>query len=107
MIHSLPGHEPDIAPDAFIHQAAHVIGRVQVGPRSSVWPQAVLRADSDLIHVGEDTNIQDGAVVHADEGLPCTIGHRVSIGHLACVHGCTIEDEVLVGSNPKGSRRSC
>jgi carbonic anhydrase/acetyltransferase-like protein (isoleucine patch superfamily) len=57
----------------------------------------VLRGDSDLIHVGEDTNIQDGAVVHADEGLPCTIGHRVSIGHLACVHGCTIEDEVLVG----------
>lgn len=97
MLCSLPGLEPAVHPDAFVHESADVIGRVVLGARASVWPRAVIRGDTDLITVGEETNIQDGAVLHADEGVPCTLGSRITIGHLACIHGCTIEDEVLVG----------
>jgi carbonic anhydrase/acetyltransferase-like protein (isoleucine patch superfamily) len=97
VIRALSGHVPAIAPDAFVHEAAEVIGRVRVAARASVWPGAVLRGDGDRIEVGEESNVQDGAVLHADPGWPCVVGSRVSIGHLACVHGCTIEDEVLVG----------
>ena len=97
MIRHLPGFTPEIAPDAFVHESADVIGRVHLGARASVWPRAVIRGDTDLITVGDESNVQDGAVVHADTGVPCTVGCRVTIGHLACIHGCTIEDEVLVG----------
>jgi carbonic anhydrase/acetyltransferase-like protein (isoleucine patch superfamily) len=97
MIRSLPGFDPRIHPDAFVHESADVIGRVVLGAGASVWPRAVVRGDTDLITVGDGTNVQDGAVLHADAGVPCTLGSRVTIGHLACVHGCTIEDEVLVG----------
>jgi carbonic anhydrase/acetyltransferase-like protein (isoleucine patch superfamily) len=97
MIRALPDRVPDVHPDAYVHESADVIGRVRLGARSSVWPRAVIRGDTDLITVGEETNVQDGAVLHADAGVPCTLGTRVTIGHLACVHGCTIEDEVLVG----------
>jgi carbonic anhydrase/acetyltransferase-like protein (isoleucine patch superfamily) len=74
-----------------------VIGRVRLGRDVSLWPNATIRGDTDEITVGDGTNVQDGAVLHADAGAPCTVGQRVTIGHLACVHGCTIEDEVLVG----------
>ena len=74
-----------------------MIGRVRLGRDVSVWPNATLRGDTDQITVGDGTNVQDGAVLHADAGVPCTIGQRVTIGHLACVHGCTVEDEVLIG----------
>ncbi len=74
-----------------------MIGRVRLGRDVSVWPNATLRGDSDQITVGDGSNVQDGAVLHADAGVPCTIGQRVTIGHLACVHGCTVEDEVLIG----------
>lgn len=80
-----------------MHESADVIGRVVLGARASVWPRAVIRGDTDLITVGEETNVQDGAVLHADKGAPCTLGNRVTIGHLACIHGCTMDDEVLVG----------
>ena len=80
-----------------MHVTACVIGRVQLGRDASVWPNATLRGDTDLIRVGDETNVQDGAVLHADAGVPCTVGHRVTIGHNACVHGCTVEDEVLIG----------
>ncbi len=62
-----------------------------------MWPNATIRGDTDHITVGDRSNVQDGAVLHADAGVPCTIGRAVTIGHLACVHGCTVEDEVLVG----------
>lgn len=62
-----------------------------------MWPNATIRGDTDQITVGDATNVQDGAVLHADAGAPCVIGRSVTIGHLACVHGCTIEDEVLIG----------
>jgi carbonic anhydrase/acetyltransferase-like protein (isoleucine patch superfamily) len=80
-----------------VHEAACVVGRVALGASASVWPNATIRGDTELITVGDASNIQDGAVVHADAGVPCTIGRAVTVGHLACIHGCTIDDEVLVG----------
>lgn len=80
-----------------MHPSASVIGRVRLGRDVSVWPNATVRGDTDWITVGDATNVQDGAVLHADAGSPCTIGSSVTIGHLACVHGCTVEDEVLIG----------
>lgn len=82
---------------AFVHDRACVIGRVRLGPHASVWPNATIRGDTDLITVGARSNVQDGVVLHADEGVPCTIGDDVTIGHLACVHGCRVEDGVLIG----------
>ena len=85
-----------IHPTAFIHPAAFVCGDVTLGPRASVWPGAVIRADSAPITIGESSNVQDGVVIHVDPGLPCTIGARVAIGHRAIVHGATVEDDCLV-----------
>ena len=82
---------------AFIAPGAIVLGDVTLGPRSSVWYQAVLRGDMAPIVIGEATNIQDGSVVHVDEGKPATIGARVGVGHRAILHGCTVEDECLIG----------
>lgn len=86
-----------IHPSAFIHDSAVVIGDVHLGARSSVWPTAVLRGDVDRIEVGEDSNVQDGAVLHCEEGIPCIIGNRVTIGHRAIVHGALVQDDVLIG----------
>ena len=85
-----------IHPTAFIHPAAIVTGNVTIGARVSVWPTAVLRGDSEAITVGDDSNIQDGTIVHVDDDLPTTIGKRVAIGHRAIVHGATIEDDCLI-----------
>lgn len=82
---------------AFIHPAAIVLGDVTLGARVSVWPTAVIRGDSDAIVIGDDSNVQDGTVVHVDEGIPTHIGKRVAIGHRAIIHGATIEDDVLIG----------
>jgi carbonic anhydrase/acetyltransferase-like protein (isoleucine patch superfamily) len=81
----------------FIHQDAVVLGDVVLGDNVSVWPTAVIRADTDRITIGADSNVQDGAVIHVDPGVPCTIGARVTIGHRAVVHGATIEDDCLIG----------
>ncbi|MDB4885163.1 MAG: transferase hexapeptide repeat containing protein [Gemmatimonadetes bacterium] len=89
--------KPDIHSTAFIHPAAHVIGHVTLGARASVWPTAVLRGDTAAITVGEESNIQDGTIVHVDRGVPCAIGARVAVGHRAIIHGATIEDDVLIG----------
>lgn len=74
-----------------------VLGDVTLGPNASVWYGCVLRADMDRIVVGEASNVQDGTVVHVDAGRPALIGARVGIGHRAVIHGCTVEDECLVG----------
>ena len=87
---------PRIHPTAFVHPAAFVCGDVALGPRVSVWPTAVLRGDTDRIEIGEDSNVQDGTIVHVDHGVPTRIGARVAIGHRAIVHGATIEDDVLI-----------
>src|SRR3954467_12443427 len=85
-----------IDPTAYIHPAAIVIGNVSLGARVSVWPTAVIRGDSDTITIGEDSNVQDGTVIHVDDGVPTTIGKRVAIGHRAIVHGATVEDDCLI-----------
>ena len=81
---------------AFIHPEAFVCGDVTLGARASVWPMAVIRGDTAPITIGEDSNVQDGTIVHVDRDVPCTIGARVAIGHRAVVHGATIEDECLI-----------
>jgi carbonic anhydrase/acetyltransferase-like protein (isoleucine patch superfamily) len=86
-----------IHPSAFIHETAVVLGNVTLGEHASVWPTAVIRADSDHIEIGEGTNIQDGAVIHCDAGIPCTIGKRVSVGHRAVIHGALVQDDCLIG----------
>jgi carbonic anhydrase/acetyltransferase-like protein (isoleucine patch superfamily) len=88
---------PTIDPTCYIHPAAHVIGDVTLGARVSVWPTAVLRGDTAPIVVGDDSNVQDGVVLHVDHGVPCTIGKRVAIGHRAVVHGATVHDDCLIG----------
>jgi len=97
MIRSFRGIKPRIAASAYIDPGAHVIGDVEIGERSSVWPAAVLRGDIEPIRVGADTNIQDGTIIHTDKGFPATIGDRVSVGHSVILHGCTIEEDSLIG----------
>jgi carbonic anhydrase/acetyltransferase-like protein (isoleucine patch superfamily) len=97
MLRSYRGILPRIAPSAYIDPGAQVIGDVTIGERSSVWPSATLRGDIEPIRVGDETNIQEGTVVHSDWGFPTTIGNRVTAGHLAVLHGCTIEDDAVVG----------
>lgn len=89
---------PVIHPDAFVHPDATIIGSVRIGAWSSVWPGAVLRGDDGPITVGERTSIQDGAVVHTTEDHPTVIGSNSTVGHLAHLEGCVIEDFALVGS---------
>jgi carbonic anhydrase/acetyltransferase-like protein (isoleucine patch superfamily) len=74
-----------------------VLGDVRLGAQSSVWYQSVLRADMEPITIGERTNIQDLSMVHVDEGVPCTVGNDVGVGHRVVLHGCTIEDFCLIG----------
>lgn len=87
---------PKIHPSAFVHPLAFVAGDVTVGPRVSIWPFVSIRGDSDVISIGDDSNVQDGCVIHCDDGVPCHIGKRVGIGHRAIVHGAVVEDDVLV-----------
>jgi carbonic anhydrase/acetyltransferase-like protein (isoleucine patch superfamily) len=96
-IYALGDLEPEIDPTAFVHPQATVIGNIRLGPRSSVWPQAVLRGDYGTISIGADSNVQDGAVVHATIELSTVIGREVVIGHLAHLEGCTVEDRALIG----------
>lgn len=88
---------PRIADDAFVAAGATVIGDVTLAARSSVWYGAVLRGDAAAISIGERSNVQDGSVVHADPGFPAVVGARVTVGHGVVVHGCRIDDDVLVG----------
>ena len=81
----------------FISKSADVLGKVKIGDSTSIWYQAVLRGDMEAIEIGERSNVQDGSVVHVAENYPVKIGNGVTIGHNSIVHGCTIEDNVLVG----------
>jgi carbonic anhydrase/acetyltransferase-like protein (isoleucine patch superfamily) len=82
---------------AFIAPGAVVLGDVAIGAESSVWFGAVIRGDTEVIRIGRQTNVQDGCVLHADEGYPCTLGDRVTLGHGAIVHGATVEHDCLIG----------
>ena len=81
----------------FIAHGAVVLGDVTIGQHSSVWFNAVIRGDSEAINIGQESNVQDGCVLHADSGFPCTLGDRVTLGHGAIVHGATIENDVMIG----------
>ncbi len=82
---------------AWIAETATVVGDVWIGSGSSVWFGAVLRGDVETIRIGQQTNVQDLACLHADPGMPCTLGNRITMGHQAIVHGATVEDECLIG----------
>ncbi|HEX5430680.1 MAG TPA: gamma carbonic anhydrase family protein [Bryobacteraceae bacterium] len=97
MLRTFQGAAPRVAPSAYVDPAATVIGDVTIGERSSVWPSASLRGDISPIRIGQETSIQDGTVIHTDSGFPTTIGDRVTVGHMAMLHGCTVEDESLIG----------
>ena len=96
-LYSIDDVSPSIDPTAWVAPSADLIGDVRLGPRASVWFGAVIRADNTPILLGEETNFQDGAIGHSDPGAPLTIGERVTVGHQAILHGCTVEDEALIG----------
>lgn len=100
-IYALGDQEPEIHPSAYIHPDAVVIGSVVIGAESSVWPCAVLRGDDGFIFIGERTSVQDGAVLHTTPFWPTTVGNEVTIGHLAHLEGCTVEDKALIGIGSK------
>lgn len=88
---------PNIHRSAFIHPLAFVAGDVTIGPRVSLWPFVSVRGDSSTVEIGDDSNVQDGSVIHVDDGFPTRIGKRVGIGHRAIVHGAAVHDDVLIG----------
>jgi carbonic anhydrase/acetyltransferase-like protein (isoleucine patch superfamily) len=97
LVAEVGGLRPDIDPEAFIAPTAVVVGAVRLGPRANVWYHAVLRGDAETIAVGAQTIIQVNCTVHADPGFPAVLGERITVGHNAVLHGCTIEDDVLIG----------
>jgi len=88
---------PTIHSDAYVATEATIIGNVTLKARASVWPGVVIRGDNEPIQVGEDTNIQEGSVLHTDPGAPLTLGDKVSVGHQAMLHGCTVGEGSLIG----------
>jgi len=90
---------PVVADDAFVAAGAVIVGDVRLEAGSSVWYNAVLRAEAEPIVLGEGSNLQDTVVCHVDAGYPLTVGRNVSVGHGAVLHGCTVEDDSLVGMN--------
>ncbi|MBM3811777.1 MAG: gamma carbonic anhydrase family protein [Acidimicrobiia bacterium] len=98
MIRSFRGAVPRIAASAYVDPSAQVIGNVTIGERASIWPNATLRGDMNQITIGEESNIQDNSVLHVDApDYPLMIGNRVTAGHNVVLHGCTIEDDALIG----------
>jgi carbonic anhydrase/acetyltransferase-like protein (isoleucine patch superfamily) len=97
MKYSLGERRIETRGDHWIAPDAAVIGSVLLEPNASIWWQCVVRGDSDLITIGENSNIQDASVLHTDPGILLTIGKHVSVGHLAMLHGCTIGDNSLIG----------
>lgn len=89
--------QPEIEESVFLAPGSRVVGKVKIGPQSSIWYNAVVRGDADRIEIGSGTNIQDNCTLHADQGYPLILGDRISVGHNSVLHGCIIEDDVLVG----------
>lgn len=89
--------QPVLADSAFIADGARVVGDVTVKEKVGIWYNATVRGDSAPIIIGEGSNIQDNAVIHVDEGMPCSLGCEVSVGHGAIVHGCEVGDGTLIG----------
>lgn len=96
-LYEIDGIAPTLGQGAWVAPSADLIGDVRLGARASIWFGAIIRADNTPITLGEESNFQDGAVGHSDPGAPLTIGVRVTVGHQAILHGCTVEDESLIG----------
>ena len=96
-IYELDGMAPQMAEGAWVADSAQVIGDVHLGKNASVWFGAVLRGDTDRITIGDGTNVQDLSVIHADPGIPTTLGRNVTVGHQCMLHGCTVGDGTLIG----------
>lgn len=98
MQYQLDERRPELrGPENFVAPSADLIGSVILEDRASVWFNAVLRGDNEPIHLGPESNVQDGCVMHTDPGCPLTLGRGVTVGHLAMLHGCTIGDHSLIG----------
>lgn len=97
-VYALGALVPVIHERAYVHPDAVVIGAVEVGAESTIWPGAVLRGDANRIVIGSQTSIQDGVVIHAGSSLPTLVGARCVVGHLAHLEGCVVEDDCLIGS---------
>lgn len=100
-LYEIDGVAPQLAEGAWVAPSADLIGDVHLGARASVWFGAIIRADNTPILIGEEGNIQDAAIGHSDPGFPLTIGARVTVGHQAILHGCTIADDCLIGMGAK------
>ena len=96
-LYEIDGIAPTLSEGAWIAPSADLIGDVRLGAGASVWFGAIIRADNTPIILGDESNFQDGAIGHSDPGAPLTIGARVTVGHQAILHGCTVEDEALIG----------
>jgi carbonic anhydrase/acetyltransferase-like protein (isoleucine patch superfamily) len=88
---------PQVDPTAYVARSAELIGDVSLGAGVSVWPRCVLRADLNSITIGQDSNLQEAVVVHLSDDLPVVVGRRVTVGHQAMLHACTIQDDCLIG----------
>jgi len=100
LIKTLNGNTPNIGDNCFLAETATIIGEVTIGNNCSIWYSAVLRGDVHFIKIGNNTNIQDNATVHATyKKSPTTIGNNVTVAHGAIIHGCTIQDNVMIGMN--------
>lgn len=98
MIRAYRGITPKIAASAYIDPSAQIIGDVAIGERSSVWCHATVRGDVHYIRLGDETNVQDNCCLHVMTGeYPCILGHRITVGHSATLHGCVVEDDCLIG----------
>lgn len=97
LILPIAGRSPELHPDSWVAPNATVIGQVSIGAGASAWYGAILRAEAELIEIGAGANIQDGVTIHVDPGFPVRVGAGCSVGHNAVLHGCTIEDNSLVG----------
>jgi carbonic anhydrase/acetyltransferase-like protein (isoleucine patch superfamily) len=96
-LYRLNGQAPQVPASAYVAAEATLIGQVFLGERASVWSGAVIRGDNEPIRIGDQSNVQEGAVLHTDMGSPLTIGANVTIGHQAMLHGCTVGDGSLIG----------
>jgi len=96
-LYRLREHAPQVPASAYVAAEASLIGQVTLGERASVWFGAVARGDNEPITIGTESNIQEGAVLHADPGYPLKIGNNVTVGHQVMLHGCTIGDGSLIG----------
>ena len=96
-IYQLGEHAPEIDDSAYVAESANVIGKVTLGAEASVWFGVTMRGDNERITIGAGSNVQEACTLHTDMGFPLTLGERVTVGHQAMLHGCTIGDDSLVG----------